>query len=372
MIPASLYQALYINLLFILTILYVLSHQNLSFQAIYRGRDNYKAALVLSITLILFLGLRPVSYHFGDTVNYARTYSNMQYGLFTLDYENSDWLFYWFMNKSASLISINTFFLIVEFGYIGCTLWACKRLMRNNVWVALLMNLVAFSYYSFGINGIRNGLACSIMLVAFSYILGSKSDKIKAAILCFCAYNIHHSMALPILMMVVSAFILPKFKNNLRLTVAFWVLSIFLSLTVGDWLETFFAGLGFDDRLNSYITSDEYDESFSNTGFRWDFLLYSVMPIVLGWYVVIKKRVSNKTYLMLLNTYILCNSFWVMLIRSSFSNRFAYLSWFIYPMLLAYPLLKLPIWRRQGENLNWIMLANLGFTYFMWIIGRYH
>ena len=372
MIPASLYQAIYINLLFILTILYVISHQDLSFRAIYHGRDNYAASLVLSIILILFLGLRPVSYHFVDTVNYAEKYQLLQFGLAQYSPEDSDWLFAWFMDWCAQFMSVHMFFLLVELGYIGCTLWACKRLMRNNVWVALLMNLVAFSYYSYGINGIRNGLACSIMLVAFSYILGSNRDKIIAAILCFCAYNIHHSMALPILMMVISAFVLPKFKNSLKLTIAFWILSIFLSLTVGDWLETFFAGLGFDDRLSSYITSDEYDESFSNTGFRWDFLLYSVMPIILGWHVVIRKLVRNKTYLMLLNTYILCNSFWIMLIRASFSARFAYLSWFIYPMLLAYPLLKLPIWRGQGNKLNWIMLANLGFTYFMWIIGRYH
>lgn len=372
MIPASLYQALYINLIFILTILYVLSHQDLTFKTVYAGRDNYRSSLVLSIILILFLGLRPVSYHFVDTVNYAAKYKLLQYGLENYNPEDSDWLFSWFMDKCAQLVSVNTFFLIVEIGYIGCTLWACKRLMRNNVWVALLMNLATFSFYSFGTNGIRNGLACSIVLVAFSYILGSKSDKIKAAILCFCAYNIHHSMALPILMMVVSAFILPRFRNSLQLTIAFWVFSIFLSLTVGDWLENFFANLGFDDRLENYITSDEYDESFSSTGFRWDFLLYGVMPIILGWYVVIKKQVYNRTYLMLLNTYILCNAFWIMLIRSSFSARFAYLSWFIYPIILAYPLLKLPIWKNQGNKLNWVILANLGFTYFMWLIGKYH
>lgn len=372
MIPASLYQAIYINLLFILTVLYALSFQNMTFQSIYRGRDNYGSALLLSIILILFLGLRPVSYHFGDTVNYARTYANLQYGLIEYDPDASDWLFYWIMNKASKIMSVNAFFLIIEIGYIGCTLWACKRLMRNNVLIALLMNLVAFSFYSFGVNGIRNGLACSIMLTAFSYIAGSKNDKIIAAILSFCAYNTHHSMALPILMMVVSTFVLPKFKNSFKLTVAFWILSIFLSLAVGDSLETFFANLGFDDRLNTYITSDEFDDEFSNTGFRWDFLLYSVMPIILGWHVVVKKRVSDKTYLMLLNTYILCNSFWVMLIRASFSARFAYLSWFIYPMLLAYPLLKLPVWRKQGDKLTWIMLANIGFTYFMWLIGKYH
>jgi glucan phosphoethanolaminetransferase (alkaline phosphatase superfamily) len=171
-------------------------------------------------------------------------------------------------------------------------------------------------------------------------------------------------------MMVVSSFILPKFKNSFKLTVAFWILSIFLSLFVGDSLETFFANLGFDDRLNNYITSEDDNEMFSSVDFRWDFLLYGMMPIILGWHVVVKKRVSDKTYLMLLNTYVLCNSFWIMLIRASFSARFAYLSWFIYPMLLAYPLLKLPVWRKQGEKLNWIMLANIGFTYFMWLIGK--
>lgn len=372
MIAPSLYQAIYINVLFILTILYVISHQSRSFEAIYRGRDNYKASLILSIIIILFLGLRPISYHFGDTVNYALTFSYLQNGIIKIDPDASDWLFYWLMENASKVMSINTFFLIIEFGYIGCTLWACKRLMRNNVWAALLMNLAAFSYYSYGINGIRNGLACSIMLVAFSYILGSKKDKLIAAILCFCAYNIHNSMALPILMMVISAFILPIFRHKLTLAITCWIVSILLSLTIGDWLETFFAGFDIDDRLSSYITNDEYDDLFSNVGFRWDFLLYSAMPILLGWYVVVKRGISNKTYLMLLNTYILCNAFWVLLIRASFSNRFAYLSWFIYPILLVYPLLKLPIWRRQGNKLNWIMLANVGFTYLMWVIGKYH
>lgn len=370
MIPASLYQAVYINLLLILTLFYIFSHRNLPFQTVYQGKDNFRASLYLSISLILFLGLRPISSHFGDTVSYADIYSNIQYGID--DLYQTEWLFVWIMKQCAPFVSIHTFFTIIEAGYIGCTIWACKRLMRNNVWVALLANLASFSFYSYGINGIRNGLACALMLVAFSYILGSNKDKIKAAIICFCAYNIHHSIALPILMMCISAFILPKFKNSLALTISCWIVAIVLSLTINEWLETFFARLGFDDRLSSYIISDDYDDQFSSAGFRWDFLLYSAMPILLGWYVVIKKRVSNQTYLMLLNTYILCNTFWVLLIRSSFSNRFAYLSWFIYPILLVYPLLKLPIWRLQGNKLNWIMLANVGFTYFMWLIGKYH
>ena len=143
MIPPSLYQAIYINLLFILTIIYVLSHQNLSFQAIYRGRDNYQASVILSIILILFLGLRPVSYHFGDTVNYALTYSNLQYRVIEFDPETSDWLFSWIMDRCARVMSVNAFFLIIEIGYIGCI--DLLRIYTETLFTMLIVNTNYFS-----------------------------------------------------------------------------------------------------------------------------------------------------------------------------------------------------------------------------------
>lgn len=149
----------------------------------------------------------------------------------------------------------------------------------------------------------------------------------------------------------------------------FWIGSIFISAVAGGFVESFFTGLGFDDRMDNYLNSTEYDDQFSSTGFRWDFLLYSAMPIWLGWYVVIKKKIFNNQYLLLLHTYILANAFWVMLIRASFSNRFAYLSWFMYPLVLAYPLLVLPIWKDQGKKVGMILMTHILFTYLMWIKG---
>ena len=365
MFPAHLYYPIYINCIFILTILYIISQKRISVDTILSNKNNIVQTLFLCISTIIFLGLRPIHIAFGDTTSYSRNFKAYQYGISTFEIDDGEWVWDWIMYQCSQVMDVSLFFLIIEIGYIGCTFWACKRLMPNNMWVAVLMNMASFSFYSYGINGIRNGLACAIMLVAFSYILGSKKDKLIAALLCFCAYNIHHSTALPILMMVVSAFVV----RDTRLTLAFWVLSIFLSLTIGGAIENFFAGLGFDDRLSDYITGEEYDDQFSSTGFRFDFLLYSMMPIILGWYIVIKRGIADKNYLLLLNTYILCNAFWIMVIRSSFSNRFAYLSWFIYPMILAYPLLRLPIWNDQGKKLNWIMLANVGFTYLMWLIS---
>ena len=88
--------------------------------------------------------------------------------------------------------------------------------------------------------------------------------------------------------------------------------------------------------------------SFLLQVFRWDFLLYSVMPIWLGWYVIIKSKNYIMIILIVVALLIYCRMlFGIMLIRASFSNRFAYLSWFMYPIVLAYLLLILPVWRLQ-------------------------
>ena len=71
-------------------------------------------------------------------------------------------------------------------------------------------------------------------------------------------------------------------------------------------------------------------------------------------------------YSYLLNSYILCNSFWVMMIRASYSNRFAYLSWFLYPVVLAYPLLKFPVFETNNkQKVALILLAHTAFTIIM-------
>ena len=54
-----------------------------------------------------------------------------------------------------------------------------------------------------------------------------------------------------------------------------------------------------------------------------------------------------------------------MVIRSEQSNRFAYLSWFIYPLVIAYPLLRMNLWDDQDRKLAIILFLYSGFTFFM-------
>lgn len=359
MIPGYLYYSVFLYSVIALTIIATFPIPR-SYSKIRYGVNNIGPSLFICLVFALWLGFRPVhSPYFGDTTNYARIYALMKYG-YIGETDSGEWLWNNLMYACSQVMDVSEFFTLVEIGYFGFILWACKRLTPNNVLITLLFCLGALSFYTYGTNGIRNGLACNIILLFLSYIQGKKMDKIIAAILAFIAFNIHHTTALPILMAVISLYCVKSFKR----AYFFWILSILISLVAGGAVSAIFANLGFDDRL-SYLTTMD-DGVFSHTGFRWDFLIYSMMPIVLGYYIVIRRGIQDKAYLILLNTYTLANAFWVMVIRANYSNRFAYLSWFMYPVVLAYPLLKLDIWGDiQGLRLKQIMFAHVGFTWFM-------
>lgn len=335
--------------------------------------DKKKPTILITlftIAVVFFLGLRPISGRFfGDTSTYAAVYMLMTDDILLPDYTRGDWLFNAIMYNCSKVMSVQYFFLLIETIYIIPALVACRRFSRENSTTLLIFFLTAFSFFSYGTNGIRNGAAASIFILALSFMKGDKPwEKIMYLVLCFITYNLHHSMALPIMASVAAYFI-----TNPKLMFYFWVASIALSFAVGGSISEIFSGLGFDDRLNTYITGETVDDLVVKDVFRWDFLLYSSMPVVLGWYVIFRRRIYTKTYAILLGTYMYANAFWVIVIRAAFSNRFAYLSWFLYPIVLAYPMLVMPVWKdKPGLKVGIIMVGHLAFTILMWYLtGRF-
>lgn len=360
----SLYYPVYMYSLLFLTIGYTASISKYGTFLIQRN-TNQPLVLIYIFLFVLLMGLRPISgYYFGDTSNYAQSYNLFVNGILQYNPDSSEWLFEWLMYQCSQVMDVHGFFLLVEILYVLPVLWTCKKLVPNHAILMFLVCMGAFSFFSYGTNGIRNGMACSLIIAALACVHGNLMQKVIGGMLAFLAFNIHRSTALPIVCILATFFV-----KDTRLILGWWIASIFLSLVVGGPIEAFFTGLGFDDRLSSYATDDSADAMFSSTGFRWDFLLYSAMPILLGYYVVIKRKIWDKNYLLLLHTYILCNSFWVMMIRASYSNRFAYLSWFLYALVLIYPCLKLPIWKDQGKKTALIMGGHLAFTLFMYLIS---
>lgn len=359
-IPAEVYKYIYYIAIALIGLYYY------SFLAQYsaaglreRPIRKYTSITVLSIVVILFIGLRPISAVFSDMLGYAATYDNLYV---VEDKEPGLW---WIAALCKELgFNANMWFLIVCAAYYGFTLFAIKMLSPNNWDYIFITFLIAFSTLSYATNGIRNGLALAFLTIGMAIFITKRGKTKYLSVLFFVyAYMTHKSVVLPL-----SCFFAAYYLVNFKRAFYFWFLSIIISLVAGSAVSNLFLGLGFDDRLDGYLMGNDYT-GFSHAGFRWDFLLYGFMPILLGYYAVIKKGVQDRKYEVLLTTYTLANAFWIMVIRAPFSDRFAYLSWFLYAIVIAYPLFSVDIWgNRQGRIARNILDIHLSFTLFMNLI----
>lgn len=326
-------------------------------------KTQFPLILLYGLILAIFLGGRPISgRYFGDTSNYAHTYDQIDVLTFKLDF-TGEWVWELIAYLCVKMhMDVNQWFTVIDLIYFTTVITAGAILMPKGPWAAGLFILISLSFYSFGVNGIRNGAACHLLVLGIVMVLrGNYYAGVILAALCF---GIHHSTMLPILACAVAMFTW-RIPGMLKYVIWFWIASIGISLVAGTQVTEFFTSLGFDDRMSSYNDGEEDMEKFSHAGFRWDFLIYSAMPVVMCWYIAIKKQMADNWFTVLGITYCLCNAFWVMVNRAAYSNRFAYLSWFIYPFVIAYPLFNIKAWENQGEAIGIILLAYTGFTFFM-------
>lgn len=327
--------------------------------------------LLLTVILIFYIGLRPIrGRYFGDMAMYHHVWRLIdEYSTATKLFEsNREWFFQLIMVSSKRLVpDPQFFFLVVDVIYIGCHFWACKKLLWENVWLAVLFTFFSFQFFTFGTNGLRNGMGCSLMLVSIAYFADrNKIGYIIGLLFFFLALGCHRSVLIPFAAILVSTF----FFKDIKFPISIWLFCILLSLFAGNYFQNLFIGIGLDQRMSTYSSVSEQSMSkFSRVGFRWDFLLYSAMPIVLVWYVRYK-GIFDKTLYFIANTYIIANSFWVLICRVAYSNRFAYLSWFLYALVIAYAVVRVPIWKNQDRKAGWIFLAHTAFTMIMFSIGQ--
>jgi len=309
--------------------------------------------------LIAYIGLRPLSeYYFVDMATYGHIFTTYAQGAPMSD--EGDIGFVIFTYIASKLISLQTYFFVCACMYIIPLFVAARRWFPKHYFFVFFMLVCSFSFYTYGVNGMRNGIATSFFILALSY------DKKVIPMVFWFALSVlfHKSMSLPLLV-----FILANFYHNMKFYFIAWLSSIFVSLTIGGFVIGIFASLGFgDDRLNAYLNNAPMAGKFSSTGFRWDFLLYSAIPIIMGYLYIFKFKVTDKFYHKLLKTYLLTNAFWVMVIRANFSNRFAYLSWFLMALVIFYPPFKQNIWDQQFKKIGYLMLGYFAITYVLTVI----
>ncbi|KAB1071273.1 EpsG family protein [Tamlana haliotis] len=351
-IPLDLYYVYFINVSLAIVLFTLIHSWTLELDdpknLIYTKSVGY----IFLILIILYIGLRPISgRYFADMRTYANTF--LYYAKGGELKTEKDLFFEIFIKLCTSIMTVQNFFLVCAILYIYPMYRVSKTFFKEYWFYSFLLFVVSFSFWPYAVNGIRNGIATSIFLLAISFY---KQKPIMITFLVLSAL-FHKTLLLPIF-----AFAITLLYSNPKTYLILWVLAIPLSLGLGSFWEAIFTSLGFaDDRIGGYLSNGG-----GGSKFRFDFLFYSSFPLISGCYYVFKKEFQDKLYNQLFCTYLISNAFWILVIRAAFSNRFAYLSWFLMSLIIIYPLLKEKHHINQHIVIGQVVLAYFGFTYLMY------
>lgn len=352
MIGAQYYKPIYLFLVLVLT------WYNMANVTTKPKYENNTSCLVLTIFMTLFIGFRPVSHqYFVDMYGYAMQFemwARQTIG-FYLDQENLI-----FDNIRANMatigLSYTSFFVLIAAIYFGGMYYVCTRMFNSRKIIALLVWLAAFSTFTYGTNGIKAGSAGTVFLVALA--LYDSGRNILAYLIGVLSIGFHHSMFVPVTVFVVCTL----YKKH-KIYYYIWIVCFLIALFHITYFQNLFAQLSLfsgDESGTHYLTSSQ-----AIKGFRIDFILYSCVPIVLGWFYDKKGFVISDKYKTLLDVYILTNSIWLLCMYAEFTNRIAYLSWFMYPIVLIYPFLKESELIFNISLMKRVVWGHLAFTLFM-------
>lgn len=315
--------------------------------------------------LILFIGFRPTSGVFVDMLTYAESYNMAANGISDIF---PDWGFNKFIELCARVMEVKYFFLTCACLYI-VPLWiGLTRVHRGWAFAAFLVFVGALQFFSYAVNGIRNGISCSLLIAAFAFW----DRKIVMAALMIAAASMHKSALLP-----ATAFIVAGFYASPAFYSAIWAGCFLAVMALGERLANFatsFISFGNEDeRLSIYVQGAGFGGD--KGGFRLDFVLYSIVPVCISWALATHHTRNDPLFRRLTCAYLLANAFWVVMMYAAQSNRFAYMSWFMMPWIIVYPFLPTEapsgnmLRTSQGQSRTEILpaaiIASIAFTYVM-------
>lgn len=278
----------------------------------------------------------------------------------------NDPFFTFFTNMvRATGLPLSWYFGLIAAWYVGAYWLACRIMTRGRAQATLLVMIMCSSFFiAYGVNTLRAGMAISTAVLAIAMYSRSR---IWAGVLALIAINIHFSVALTI-----CAFGLAFVLKNPKWCLALWCLCLLLSFGMGNTVQDMLADLVTDERAKYLETEISKQAGFNaaavallKKGFRWDFVAYSLLPIVVGWYYIYVKKFEDGMYKHLYCTYIIANAVWLLVIGAFFTDRFAYLSWCLSPILLMLPLCRARLFANQNMAVAATLAVTILIAYFI-------
>lgn len=268
-----------------------------------------------------------------DKPRYASMFYQISRNFTSYEYRDYGWIVY---NEIVSFV-VSTprgFFWITALIYVfSYYIFSRRMFSKDGIAFFVVMSMGCLGFSNYGTNVIRSGVAIGILL----FCVSSNFKLFIKILLAVVAVSVHKSMLIPI-----AGWIASKYINKTQMVFIIWCMFLFLSVSNVD-LSFFFESIGFiDERVDTYVDSMEEFEGSYQQGFRFDFLVYSCAPMAIYYYFSERKNIVDKFYARVFKTYLLVNAVWLLVIRMAYTDRMAYLSWFMIPFITLYPLIKYP------------------------------
>lgn len=334
----------------VLSIIYLYSTKDISKSRINSGIGF----IILIVFLIIRIGLTPPCLTIpSDRGVYSHMFLEQMYSSTFFNSTGKDFGLPFVNFVLSRFCGVEIYLVIIGALYVINYSYAIKRIAGKKSYWLFLSIALSLGFSAYGVNTMRAGLGFSFLVISLSYWKSLKKMLLPMAL----AIVFHFSMVIPSLMIIFA-----RYYDRTRLFFYLWFLSIPLSVIAGGLFSSIFSTFSSDSRTE-YLTTQN---TAYNIGFRIDFILYSLAPLAVGAYYIFKRGFRNRFYTILYNSYILTNIFWILVIRANYSDRFAYLSWFMVPLILVYPLLKsdCPV-RNSSAWLGNIILCEVLFSFFV-------
>jgi hypothetical protein len=328
-----------------------------------KDKTNRKLSKVILFFLIFYCGLRPLTVG-SDTKMYSNIFESSSNVMTNDSLQISYQTTFLFFNivKTISLITSNyvVFFLIISSIFNLILYWLIKRYNPNYLNSILFMYAFSFFYYTFSINGIRNGLSYVILLAGIMLFLENK--KTVAFFLFLISFSIHASS-----LIVFFCFILCFYFIKIRISIFIWVTSLTIALFNID-LFKLIINILFETDIELILHKISFYENYNEykTGFRIDFIIFGLFWGSLFLYKIKTTLFNNTIYKSLVSTFLLLNCLQFLIFQMPFNDRIGILSWFLIPVLTFYPLNKIEFKPLSFQVKFLIILYGLCNLYFIY------
>jgi len=341
---------------------------SLFFIFIYAARQDADSRNLLVLTAALTMGMmfmvmmqRPPT---GDSWRYFRYFLDLRsMGLVdALAYHDPDPL-YALLNWIVGRIGDNEWLL---FGatlilYFGGFVIALRRLLGPVNAAVLLMIYAAFPFFvAYAASGLRQGLALVFLLNAF---VDFRQEKRTGWVWLLLA-PLWHSGAMLAVSVAVLHWAMCRFVRSER---ARWAL-VLSALLVAIALSASGLNASLVTNLTDYVSFNpskniyfENPEDYGYlSGFRIDFLLFSLLPLATGMLLrVIEPTFQYSGSGWWLSLYLSLNTIYHLFSFAPFADRFAAFSWFIMPLVVFLQILETHNRRLVWEFMAFVAIVNV-------------